>query len=252
MKTIFTVGSGRCGTTSIAHQLAILEDVYSIHEGAGGHFMHLMDRPNKWNSFAIQNRIEAINKLKTSGFKHYFEAAHYLSYHLELIEHYFPKSKIVHLLRDPAEVAMSFAQYENGVYGKAQGQHEQNPNWWKSWGDSFPLFGPVPRIEGFLHHWNAGYQKIKQTTLPVYPYYTKDLGDPTKWKALLEWMELPQIPPPPVKNARRVRSTPDQATVRAAHRICADGYKDHGDHFEYTVWDPNLAYNTFMASLKER
>jgi len=164
-KHVFGVGTGRCGTRTVAERISWMTP-NARHEGwiyrngqrrrEAKKFRHLIQgRPSStWNTEAIYQRWKYLHSRE-----HSFEAAHYFTGSLDMLLEAFPEAKLLHLVRPAPEVVYSFLRWsQDGCY-RAAGAHLRPPGHvvsdsWVDWCDSFPEFpGVVSRIEGYAMHW---------------------------------------------------------------------------------------------------
>lgn len=149
-QVIFGVGTGRCGTMTLAIQFSLLgsHEWVGVHEGRiigkrGSGLGHLicgdsLTRANReYNKFVIQRRVDLLTH---SGFN-YLEAAHYMSYNLDLVAEAWPQAKLIWLWRMPIDTVRSFMLATSPSHYK-NGRHHRSTGAWKSWGGlSAPLAG---------------------------------------------------------------------------------------------------------------
>lgn len=189
MNVTFCAGSGRCGTTTIAAQLA-QEGIESRHEGVPWigdrfdlysgtrlarpgakrkiRFMNMIQwipeegafQGSLWNEDAV---IQRRKWLENNEVEDYFEASHYFSGNLNLLYRHFPKMKIIHLWRPALEVVESFIRkVEQPIY-RSEGKHKRTNGSWRGWYDVFPLFPDVTtRAEGYAAYWEWTNQMISE------------------------------------------------------------------------------------------
>lgn len=258
MNVTFCAGSGRCGTTTIAAQLA-QEGIESRHEGvpwAGNRFDlyagTIMARPAARRKIRFMNMIQWIPEegqfqgslwnedaviqrrkwLENNDVQTYFEASHYFSGNLDLLLRHFPEMKLIHLWRPALEVVESFIRKADQPIYRDKGRHKRTNGSWRGWHDVFPLFpGAASRAEGYAAYWEWTNQQISDfhDRHPEVPYLLvpiSDLNGPT-WDNIAEFVVPDRTRtghwPEEVRNRRpkdRERG-PDKEMVRAVKKFCS-------------------------------
>jgi len=252
MSITFAVGSGRCGTVSLAAMLA--EIMPSRHEGVKWNkfdgvgrfkptfhetnFPHLMqadaamdrDLIKPWNVRALHVRKNQIEKL---GYTEYFEAAHYMSGNLKELFKVFPDAQLIHLHRPAEQVVNSFARRVRKSIYCNNGRHSRNYKRWLGWQDVFPVWKNVTtKEEGYARYWQWTNESIsnfiRKHRIPYIKVGTKELNNELTWKKILEFvnpqaegaLKTPFVPQ--VRNNRQNKflGGPELATFEAVEKFC--------------------------------
>ncbi|MHC4643887.1 MAG: sulfotransferase domain-containing protein [Planctomycetota bacterium] len=231
----FATGSGRCGTQTFGAQMQRLRGVLGAHEGRQQ--IDLMNRrikkaPNlscgdptarEWNVKALEWRKSRFCRPINIA---YCEGSHYFALNLDLVAEVFPQVRIVHLLRDPAEMIWSMMQHGGPKIYK-NGTHERTPGRWKRWQDCYPLYeGIANQAEGYAKYWQHVNETLAATALPRLLVHTAEMREPETWRRILDFLGLDNFEvkaPRLVFNPRhpRLRADPAPSIVaEAANRFC--------------------------------
>lgn len=226
MGVTFCVGSGRCGTTTIAAKFAQF-GIESRHEGvpwiqdrfdlySGSIFarpgtkrkmrFHNMIQwiPEEgefsgslWNKEAVTQRRQWLINNKVND---YFEASHYFSGNLNVLYEHFLDMKLVHLWRPALEVVESFVRKVDQPIYRDHGKHKRTGGSWRGWYDVFPLFpGVTNRVEGYAAYWEWTNQQISDfhRRNPQVPYlllHINELNTKEGHEKLVGFVDPPSDP----------------------------------------------------------
>jgi len=253
MNITFAVGSGRCGTVSLAAMLA--EIMSSRHEGVKwnlfdgiGRFkptFHELNFPHLMQAESLEHRnliepwnVRALKIRKNQLVKHriidYFEAAHYMSGNLELLFDIFPEAKLIHLHRPAVQVVNSFTRRARKSIYNNEGKHRRNYKQWTGWPDVFPVWEDTKsKEEGYARYWQWTNQSISDfirlNHIPHITVETKELNNENTWGRILKFVN-PTISEvmarnsfrPQVRNERQNKflGEPEQASFDAVEKFC--------------------------------
>jgi len=252
MNITFAVGSGRCGTVSLAAMVAELmpsrhEGVkWNMFDGVGRfkptfhqtNFPHLMhahigkeqDLIKPWNVRALNVRKNQIEKL---GYSEYFEAAHYMSGNLQDLFDVFPDAKLIHLHRPAEQVVNSFTRRVRKSIYNDQGKHKRNYLRWVGWQDVFPVWENTKnKEEGYARYWQWTNESIStfvhKHRVPYYKVQTKELNNERAWRRILKFIDpntdrhLTAEFAPQIRNDRQNKflGGPELATFEAVEKFC--------------------------------
>lgn len=228
-------GSGRCGTQTFGAQMQRLQGVLGAHEGRHqvALWNHKMKKaPNlacgdptarEWNLRALQWRKDRFLRPGNIG---YGEGAHYFALNLDVLEEVFPEVRIVHLVRDPAEMIWSMMQHGGPKIYKG-GTHKRSQGVWGSWNDCYPLYeGITNQAEGYARYWQHVNETLEATALPRLLVQTSAMKEPGTWGEILDFLGLEDRvvkAPRLMFNARhpRLRAEPAPPEVaKAVERFC--------------------------------
>jgi len=234
-RKVICVGSGRCGTVTIAARIATT-GAYSLHEGVrippngqvprGRQGLPHAIQASQWELQSLAKRVRDIyedwalkvvrkraERAQESGT--YFEAAHYLTGHLENLLDKIPTMRVIHLWRPVDEVVESFIRKNEGRRGgnptyATQGRHVKNYEAWEKWSDCFPLWKTcASQEEGYARYWNWANRRI-EAFLEEHPEVQsmrlsmKELNSEVAWQAICDFcgVDYERLGEPKRHNAR--------------------------------------------------
>lgn len=183
---ILGLGSGRCGSLSLANLLRAQEGCYSTHES----LPHIQWKGGESRLFFHKKRLDML--LKTHPFV--VEVAHYYLPYFEQIIKWYPKVRVIVLKRNRAATIASFEKAVPHL------NHWMNtgakPN---VWDEMFPNFEASSRAEAIGMYWDLYYKMIDEL-IKKYPehvrlYAIEDLNNPLKQMEMLEFcgIKLPRV-----------------------------------------------------------
>jgi len=142
-KLIFGLGTGRCGSTSLANLLGL------DHEGDP-------KLPWAFSQYALDNKLGYLLFLEKRG----DVGMYYLPY-VEAILRIFPKAKFVCLKRDRDETVESFKK----KIGRRNHWLVHNGNGWEldlNWDDKYPKYDLLNRDEAIGRYWDEYYTEAER------------------------------------------------------------------------------------------
>lgn len=200
-KIIFTATTGRSGTLTLIDLFNAIPGCYSEHEpypAMHDDILHAMSYNNPDYARNIYERVKAINlRRSAAGNRYYLEANHLFikTYAKSAIEDFGKKAAIIHLVRDPVQVANSIYALQD-FPGTTQGNA-----WWLDHNaptnhikipeilNNDPEF-QHPFYKG-LWYWyeletRVAYWRIELPNVPFFDIRTEDLNVPEKVYSLLD------------------------------------------------------------------
>lgn len=209
-KFIFGLGTGRCGTQSLAHLLNQQNDSMCVHEGVF------------YTEFIEKNKIRSIGGLEKfihlpwkidkdilirilllmEGLKYSYVgdvAFYYLPYIDDIIQ-LIPSAKFICLKRTRQSVIKSFMEKTSNNYWYQGYKPTSNSTIiYNIWNPCFPKYPISNHHDAIGRYWDEYYETIEQL-IKRYPdniklFETKDLNNQTEINNLLLWLEYPNPKP---------------------------------------------------------
>lgn len=207
---VFSMGTGRCGTSAIAHLMAHA-GFYSFHEGnyVGG--LRLEDRARHqkmsmgmfsahddevargYNAEKLLERVRMHNLVKDRYSLRLHEAVPQLRLAASFLHIVTPEAKVVHLYRNPVDTVLSFATKFPPLYANGHPPKHSEKLPVSGWGDTLPRFYGRNALECWAQYYDDYNRAIEQVNLPRWPFSMKDLMSLEKVNELLEWLDCPKV-----------------------------------------------------------
>lgn len=191
MSLIFGLGTGRCGTHSLAHLLNSQPNTVVTHELGGRPVL-----PWILNEGSIKLAHETINYLNSNGVNGDV-AFYWLPYVHTMLEHS-PNIKFVVLKRDRQAVIDSFMKW---TPTRNHWKNHMGLEWIENeWDQCFPTYSnDLTKEEAIGKYWDEYYETVDRL-LRIYPdnmiiFQTEDLNNQEKVTKLLEWCGIEDIKP---------------------------------------------------------
>ena len=191
MKKVFGLGTGRCGTHSLAHLLNSQPNVKVSHEVGGQPML-----PWVKDKTSIEFANEIIHKLESDSINGDV-AFYWLSYVHEIIQ-CTPHVKFVVLKRDRQAVIDSFMKW---TPTRNHWKNHMGLEWIECpWDKCFPTYSnKLTKEEAIGEYWDKYYKRI-DILMRIYPdqfiiFQTEDLNDEEKVQGLLGWCGLKETNP---------------------------------------------------------
>lgn len=217
-----------------ANQMDSIEGISAYHEGIRlrvtnwrykcPHLVQGSRSADKWNRDAIRARGLRAFRIRRETGETLAEAAHYFAQNLDLVEEFSPKTRIIHLLRDPTEMISSYIAHASpSIYYGKNGIHEAPRERWVKWSDSFPLYHQAQsREERLACHWETCNRAIEATSLPRLLVRTEELSSDRTWGKMLDWLGIDGkvARPDRVYNRARQRYEVSDRARAAVEKFC--------------------------------
>ena len=147
-RCLFVLSTGRVGTVTLTHLLNLSENVFALHE-PGPQFRKASRRAYEGALSGEENdeffrefcgtRVRSLLRA-TTGSRIYAETANRLTFLAPVLAERLPKSRFIHLFRDPAAVVRSGMRrewYQNHPWDAQRIEPRADDRWaaeWNSWG----------------------------------------------------------------------------------------------------------------------
>jgi len=204
-KFIFASTTGRSGTTTLTNILASCENVSAFHEPypiMNGRALKEYNNNNKNRAENMFNYIKVPNILRSiASSDTYFESNHmFIKSYIEFAYNYFgEKMSVIHLRRNPLEVADSIISIQNEP-GTVSGNH-----WWLG----YKWNGNLIKIDEFLD----SYTGIEASFLKALWYWFEIEARINYWQIKLPDLKVKKIETNQLNNLQTVTELLDELNV---------------------------------------
>ncbi len=245
---IFGLGTGRCGTMSLARVLSTLEGFSMLHEGRsecggvvvcpeGERASHRVDGNLPWNADrgACRARVDAL--LQLPGAVVGDTAFYYLPYVEWLARQYGAAAAFVCLRRERAATVQSFLEF---TPGRNHWMAHDGSRWSldEQWDDAFPTFECDSKRAAIERYWDEYYAVAEGLArrIPRFRIFdVEDLDTNGGWAAVFEFLGRPGAPVPPDTVFNSVRAAPSAASKHRFHAVMTTLDRGRVNYLERTV-----------------
>ena len=183
---VIGLGPGRCGSTSLAAMLGTVPNSCCTHETPPQIFW-------KPRSEQVDFHVKRFRML-TNSYSLVADVSHWWLNSIEQLFDQFPKAKVIGLIRDPAECAMSFTRVQGFGKGSYNPWATPRNGVWRSghWDPSYPSYSPpsysdkspdlakLELITRYVKEYNAQLEKLaRDASDKVRLVRTEELGKET-------------------------------------------------------------------------
>jgi len=182
--TILGLGSGRCGTKSLAHLLNSQDDSFVTHEYIDpdtGNKLISHKGTSANISFSGEGYEKCIKNIKKRKEQFRGDVGFYNLWAIDKFKAAFPDLKILVIQRDREETARSYNRWISGKNHWQKGKGRRH----KQWDRCFPNFSTdLPKLEAIGKYWDMYYERVEKLDYADW-VRTEDLNDPDRMKKAL-------------------------------------------------------------------
>ena len=188
------VGTGRCGTVSLAKLIGDCDNCVVFHEANWGHKQHKHNTPLPWVFDEDQASLRMKNMKKRESVDSLFGdvAFYYLNY-LDFFLEKYPNLKIVHIYRDKEEVVKSYLAKTSSEFGP-----KDYDNWTKGsniadkiWTPCYPQYEVDSKREGISRYYDEYISKTEKYKDRMFEIDVKNLNSFEYQAKLFDYLQIP-------------------------------------------------------------
>jgi len=193
---IIGIGTGRCGTKSIAHILSVCSGVNVTHERSSFRFNFISNHYREEAEKIVNGLLFENDNFFLNG-----DVAHYHLRRIPDIVSIFPNVKIIHIFRDKSETTDSWLRKCGGLSNCREEDYQlivnrRGNSYANVWYNTFPTFsGTVNSKEAWDIYWDF-YEKdvllLKRKGINIYSLNVNDLNNDNKLFDLFTYLEIPE------------------------------------------------------------